>query len=105
MRATAWSNGSPSSSGAGCGLKISREERDRFFDSGWKEISLQLPGQDSVAVPVSESFWKSCTELHSASIGRWLIVNGLAPWLRGKPPVLILLRTGDHTFSVRAAGR
>jgi hypothetical protein len=103
MRATAWSNGSPSSSGAGYGLKISREDRDRFFDRSWKEIFLQLPGQSSFAVPVSESFWRSCTELRSASIGQWLILNNLAPWPRGEPPVLSLLRIGDYTFSVRAA--
>jgi len=105
MRATAWSNGSPISSGAGYGLKISREDRDHFFDRSWKEILLQLPGQDPVAVPVSGSFWRSCTELRSASIGRWLILNDLAPWTRGEPPVLSLLRTGDHLFSLRAAGR
>ena len=100
MRATAWSNGSPRQSGAGYGLKISRQDRDRFFDQKWPTIILRLPGEDPTNVPLSQSFWRSCTELHSAAIGRWLILNGLAPWPRGKPPVLSLQCTGDRAFSV-----
>jgi hypothetical protein len=102
MRATAWSNGSPRGSGAGYGLKISRQDRDRFFDHGWSAIVLHLPGQDPANVPLSESFWRSCTELRSVAIGRWLILSGLAPWPRGNPPVLTLQQTGDRAFRVVA---
>jgi len=31
-------------------------------------------------------FWRSSSELRSAEIGRWLIVNKLAPWPKGHPP-------------------
>ena len=90
MLATAWSNGSPRRSGAGYGLKISRQDRDRFFDQSWSTVVIHLPEQDPTSVPLSESFWRSCTELRSAAIGRWLLLNGLAPWPRGKPPVIEL---------------
>jgi hypothetical protein len=100
MRATAWSNGSPSPTGAGYGLKISREDRDRFFDRSWKEIVLHLPGQEPTLISLSASFWKSCTELRSSSIGQWLISRRLAPWPRGEPPVLTLLRAGDKEFRI-----
>jgi hypothetical protein len=100
MKATAWSNGNPGSSGSGYGLKISREDRDRFFDRSWKEIVLHLPGQEPTPISLSASFWKSCTELRSSSIGRWLMERGLAPWTRGEPPVLTLLRTGDKEFRI-----
>jgi hypothetical protein len=102
MRATAWSNGSPRGSGAGYGLKISRQDRDRFFDQKWPAIVLHLPEQDPVRVPLSESFWRSCTELRSAAVGRWLILNGLAPWPRGNPPVLTLQHAGERAFRVMA---
>ena len=102
MRATAWSNGSPRHSGAGYGLKISRQDRDQFFDQRWSAIILHLPGQDPTSIPLSESFWRSCTELRSAAIGHWLLRSGLAPWPSGKPPVLALQRIGDRAFSVAA---
>ena len=103
IRAIAWTNGSQRSSGAGYGIKISRHDRDRFFDPSWSAIVLQLPGQDPVIIQLSESFWKSCIELRSAAIGRWLILNGLAPWPPGSPPVVPLHKTGERAFSVRAA--
>jgi len=100
MQATAWSNGSPRASGAGYGLKISRRDRDRFFDPGWSAIVLHLPGQEPVSVRLYGSFWRSCTELRSAAIGRWLRANELAPWQPGKPPVLALQQAGDRAFRV-----
>jgi hypothetical protein len=40
MRATAWNNGSHSATGAGYGLRISRQDRDRFFDPQWRRLCL-----------------------------------------------------------------
>ncbi len=76
MRATAWSNGSPTSSEAGYGLRISAVDRDRFFDRAWTEIVLDLPDQSSTSIPLSDSFWKRCSELRSAAVGRWLLTAG-----------------------------
>lgn len=100
MRATAWSNGNPRDSGAGYGLKISRQDRDHFFDQRWSAVVIQLPGHDPVTVQLSESFWRSCTELRSAEIGRWLMLKGLAPWPHGKPPVLTLHPTVERAFAI-----
>ncbi len=85
FRATAWSNGSPHDSGAGYGLKVSQQDRDRFFDQGWSAIVLHLRGQGPATSQLSASFWRSCTELRSAAIGRWLMGNGLARWPKGNP--------------------
>ncbi len=40
VRAVGWSNGSPSSTGAGYGLKVGVEDRDRFFERAWAEVLL-----------------------------------------------------------------
>ena len=80
-----------------------QQDRDRFFDQSWSAIVLRLPGQDPTNISLSESFWKSCTELRSAAIGRWLIFNGLAPWPPGRPPVVALQCTGERAFSVLAS--
>ncbi len=67
MRAVGWSNGSPSSSGAGYGLKVSVGDRDRFFECTWTEVLLDLPEQGGVSVRLSVSFWRDCWELRSAA--------------------------------------
>lgn len=105
MRATGWSNGSPSPTGAGYGLKIGVEERDRHFDRGWSEVSVELPSGESTFVPLSESFWQRCSELRSASIGRWLLAEGLAPWPPGQPPQLELKHLGGSRYRLEAPRR
>ncbi len=41
---TAWHNGSPQPSGAGYGLKITAEDRDRHVDRTWQTIIVELRG-------------------------------------------------------------
>ncbi len=103
MRATAWSNGSPADSGAGFGLRIGKADRDRYCQRAWGGLVVALPGDEEVIVPLSRSFWRSCTELRSASIGRWMLKNRLAPWPKGAPPVFDLEPTGDNHFALRTS--
>lgn len=100
MRVTAWSNGRPLASGAGYGLKVGRADRDRYFKPSWKEVRLLFEDGARVSVPLSQSFWRSCTELRSSVIGRWLIRENLAPWPRGHPPTVLLEPVGDGRFRV-----
>jgi hypothetical protein len=100
MRATAWSNGSPSSSGAGYGLRVSVSDRDQHFDSSWDQIFIDLGARGTAIVRLSQSFWSRCTELRSAAVGRWLLERGLAPWPDGEPPRLELRRRDGNRFSL-----
>jgi hypothetical protein len=102
MIVTAWTNGSPLPSGAGYGVKVGYDDRNRYFRHEWKSVFLLLEGQ-SLPIEINiakKSFWtKTCGELISAEIGRWLIKNGLAPWAAKKPPKLALVpmeNTLDH---------
>jgi hypothetical protein len=104
MRATAWNNGSHHTSGAGYGLRISEEDRDRFFDPDWTAAVLDLGGEADVEVGLSESFWRSCNELRSAEIGRWLRRSGLAPWPKGRPPMLTVQHVAGNRFAVTLSG-
>ena len=99
MRATGWSNGNPSPSGAGLGLRISKADRDRYFLPGWECLVLVLPGV-VITVPLSASFWRTCTEFRSAALGRWLLQSGLAPWPKGAPPTVALLPIKDDRFAL-----
>jgi hypothetical protein len=49
-------------------------------------------------VALSASFWRACTELRSADVGRWLVAHRLAPWPKGAPPHLNLEHLGGASF-------
>ena len=63
MRVVGWNNGSPNNiTGAGYGIRINKEDRDRYFQKAWKEVIIILDGKE-IKVNLSQSFWKKCTEL------------------------------------------
>lgn len=99
MRVTAWSNGAPQSSGAGYGVRLTSADRAHYFERTWERVSIVTP-TESVEVSLSPSFWRGCPELRSATIGRWLIAEGHAPWPKGKPPGLVLESLGGRRFSL-----
>ncbi len=101
FKATAWNNGQHLRSGAGYGLRIGAQNRDRFFGSGWNHVTLYLEGYDqTVSVNITSSFWRRCPELRSKDIGRWLIQNGYAPWEKGDPPQFRITPRGKRAFDV-----
>jgi len=102
MQVKGWNNGSFSMSGAGYGIRISRQDRDKFFNRGWSKVVIELEGErELIEVRLSDSFWRGCSELRSAKIGRWMMKNGLAPWERGCPPKLELQQIGDNKFKLK----
>jgi hypothetical protein len=96
--AKGWSNGSPQASGAGYGLRIAAADRDRFFEPEWRSVDIELGTDEVVVVPLSDSFWRECTELRSAALGRWLLRHGLAPWPVGAPPRLRIEPLSGNRF-------
>ena len=103
MIGTAWNNGSPSMSGAGYGIKLKPEDRDKYFDRESKYATLRLEGQaaDIHVNTDKPSFWNgTCRELINMKIGRWFISNGIAKWVKGHPPKLQLEPVGEQIFHV-----
>jgi hypothetical protein len=101
MIVTAWKNGTPTPSGAGYGVKLAADDRDRYFQRDWDTIELELEGYAHVVkVNVAKlSFWNStCRELIHSEIGRWLIDNGLGCWQMRQPPKLSLKFIGGNHF-------
>jgi hypothetical protein len=103
MRATGWNNGSHSATGAGYGVRFSAEDRARYFLPGWTKAIFDLEDETEVMVKLSPSFWRSCTELRSAEVGRWLLRGRLAPWSRGCPPALDVEHVADNRFRIVVA--
>jgi hypothetical protein len=100
---SAWSNGHETASGSGYGFRIAPDQRDRHFRRSWREVELRLPEQGAetkAMLRLSDSFWKTCRELRSAAVGRWLMRNGHAPWQKGNPPRFEVLPDGHRRFSL-----
>ena len=101
MHATAWHNGGSPADAAGYGIKFTEADRDRYFAKEWDDVMLELDGGNTTAVALSPSFWRSCSELRSAEIGRWLLDRRVAPWLRGNPPSMVVTPLDGNRFSAR----
>ena len=101
MLVPAWHKGQPSTEPAGYGLRLTPVERDRNFDPEWTSVDVELDGGTTVEVPLSPSFWRSCSELRSADIGQWLLDAGVAPWPIGDPPSVVIRAIEGNRFSAR----
>ena len=106
MRGTGWRAGSGSPDDpAGYGIRISAADRDRNFDRDWESVTLELDDGRAIEIGLSESFWRSCSELRSADVGRWLIAAGVAPWQAGDPPHIAVRAIEAGRFSARVMAR
>jgi hypothetical protein len=99
MIATGWSDGSPNNvTGGGYGVRISRKDREKYFQREWPSVTVELEEWGTTEANVAPSFWRSCTELRGKVIGKWLLDHGLAPWPKGNPPKLKLEPMGGRRF-------
>lgn len=98
FEATAWTNGSPSPTGSGYGLRVTKADRDCYFDPAWTAVTLRFDDDSEIEVPITSSFWENCTELRSSAIGRWMMNQRVAPWSHRQPPRVALTRIGDRRF-------
>jgi hypothetical protein len=101
MIVTAWNNGNHSKSGAGYGIRLTAEDRDRFFIREWQYVIISFEGGEKQArVNIDkDSFWlSSCRELIHIEIGRWLINNNLGYWPRTRPPIFWLEPLPERNF-------
>lgn len=81
---TAWNNGEHHQSGAGYGMKVSIEDRDRYFKRSWNTALIELPSDKGFvtaeASVAKKSFWgPQCREMICSDIGRWLRDEGYVP--------------------------
>jgi hypothetical protein len=102
VRAVGWRGGSADDrSPAGYGIKFTPADRDRHFDPEWTSVVLELAIGPTIEVPLTDSFWRSCSELCAADLGRWLLTAGRAPWPTHAPPGIAVNKISDNRFSAR----
>ena len=100
MLATAWHSGGSTHEPGGYGIRFSADDRDRYFN-GFDDVVLELDGAGPVTIQLSPSFWRKCSELRSAEIGRWLIASEVAPWAKGNPPGIVVTPIDRNRFVAR----
>ena len=100
FRVTAWTNGSPSTTGSGFGLKLTVRDRDKYFKKSIKSVMLYLSGESEFITVNTDkpSFWNGCRELISKDIGAWLIENNMDSWPKGHPPKFTLVVLTNNEF-------
>ncbi|GLI45436.1 hypothetical protein [Methanoculleus bourgensis] len=99
MKVSGWSNSTPNvRTGAGYGVRIPYDDRDRYFQRSWGSVEVVLDNGGVVDVSLPEKFWTTCPELKSAVIGRWMLKQRVIPWAKGKPPEFDLEPIGDRRF-------
>ena len=106
FEATAWNNGAWYETGAGYGLKISADDRDKYFDRDWDTVTLRLIGERTSRIAeanvAKDSFWgPHCRELIQLEIGQWFIENGFRRWPRNAPPRFRMVHVAGLEFEVR----
>jgi len=77
---------------------MSHADRDLHFQPSWHSVVVAISGSREVEVSISKSFWRDCSELRSAEIGRWMLQAGLAPWPAYSPPEFVLEPAGVRRF-------
>ena len=108
FNAIAWNNGDWRDTGAGYGLKISAEDRDKYFDRNWGTVTLRLVGERTSRIAeanvAKNSFWgPKCRELIKLEIGQWFIENGFRRWTLNAPPRFRMIHIAGHEFEIRPA--
>jgi len=99
MLVSGWSNSTPGNhTGAGYGVRISYDDRDRYFQRDWNSVEVALDNGEVAEVSLSEKFWTTGPELKSSAIGRWMLDRGIIPRAKGRPPQFDLEPIGDRRF-------
>ena len=106
FEATAWNNGAWHETGAGYGLKMSADNRDKYFDRDWDTVTLRLIADRTSRIAeanvAKDSFWgPHCRELLKLEIGQWLIENGFRRWTPNAPSLFRMVRVAGREFEVR----
>lgn len=95
MQVTAWHSGAST-----YGIRIGKHNRDKYFNSKWKAIEVEIDGRIQRFV-LTAGFWHQCPEIRDRGapiIREWLQRHHLSKWAFGHPPKVELLFLGQGRF-------
>ncbi|WP_423905910.1 hypothetical protein [Candidatus Spongiihabitans sp.] len=101
MKVTAWANGAHDCPATAYGFKVKPCDREKYFDRGWKTVTIVLPTGKEIQVNVDKkSFWNKCPELINKEIRDWLRETKEAPWDPGCPPTFEMTVQANGKFTI-----
>lgn len=103
MDVTVWRNGRRDRAGIVYGVRVSRTDRDRFFDTCTPEVSIEVEGKLACKT-LSSSFWSGCSEIRHPAIAEFIVRRGLAEWPARKPHLLSLEPVKKNRFRLSVKG-
>lgn len=96
----AWSNGNANEkTGAGYGLRISKNNRDKFFLDD-AEYFLII-NKKKIKMNITPGFYRKCPEIRDKKIGMFLVNNNLHKWKSRSPHSLNMIKVDDETFELK----
>src|SRR5438128_1986990 len=99
MQVSAWTNG-----GRTCGIRVGYPNRDKFFDTNWTKIEVEIDGR-TYSFPLTDGFWNHCPEFRDSGnsvIRDWLRHHCTLEWVKGDPPRMELVALGGNRFRLQA---
>ena len=103
---TAWNNRDWHDTGAGYGLRIVAEDRNRFIERERHTVALRLVGTRTRRIAegnlAKASFWApKCQKSIKQKIGQWSIENGYRRWTYAAPPRFPMVPVADRNCEAR----
>ena len=69
-----------------------------MFDPSWKYVVIIVEDKVRITVKITDSFWRSCSELRHQFFKEYFLKKNYIPWPRGKPPKFLFQRIKDNVF-------
>ena len=84
------------------GIRIGKENRDRYFGEVQDMVAVELPTGRVLDVNVLKGFRNHCPELRDEGFRDWFSTIGKLDWEKRKPPKFDLTPTGLARFRLQA---
>lgn len=82
-------------------LRVSRENRELFFDRKIEYVNLLIPEiKNSINCKIRKSFWNKCSHFGNHDFLNWLKQNNLVPYVKGSPPKFKLTKIDNNNYQL-----
>ena len=94
--------------GTSYGIRVSSEDRDRYFSKTRKNIYIKIPRKPEFSRRLTNSFWGVGREVRGSAFRDWFeelgyVKKGKRKWKNSKPPQFRLTPQGSGRFKLAKA--
>jgi len=103
MRVKAWKSGTFEKPSTAYGIRIGKENRQRYFQQGWTSITIEIEDGAVIEALLTPGFWRECPEVRHPAFLDWFNSNDLIRWFAGRPPIFELKPVSEKRFKLEYA--